>query len=47
MLVYLIRLSGNDQFGNVRKSSKKHDLAHLYAVKSTRALALEVNGKYS
>ena len=45
--VYIIGLSGNDQLGNVRKNSKKHDLVHLYVVKATDALALEVIGKYS
>jgi len=44
---YIIQLQTNDQFGNVRKNSKKHDLVHLYAVNAPHALALDVNGKYS
>jgi len=44
---YIIQLRTNDQFGNVRKNSKKHVLAHLYAVNALHTLALELNGKYS
>ena len=45
--VYIIGLSGNDQLGNVRKNSKKHDLVHLSAGNVMCALALDVFGKYS
>jgi len=44
---YIIHLRTNDQFGNVRKTSKKHDFLHLYAANALHALALDVNGKYS
>jgi len=44
---YIIQLRTNDQFGNVRKNSKKHIFIHLYAVNAPHALALEVIGKYS
>ncbi|RTN54495.1 hypothetical protein EKN91_11415 [Enterobacter hormaechei] len=44
---YIIQLRANDQFGNVRKTSKKHDLVHLYAANALHTLALDVNGKYS
>jgi hypothetical protein len=44
---YIIQLRANDQLGNVRKNSKKHDFVHLYAVNALHALALDVNGKYS
>jgi hypothetical protein len=47
MPAYFIGSSDNNQLGNVRKNSKKHDLVHLYVVKATDALALEVIGKYS
>jgi len=47
MLAYFIGSSDNNQLGNVRKNSKKHDLVHLYVVKATDALALELIGKYS
>jgi hypothetical protein len=43
---YFIGLADNNQLGNVRKNSKKHDLVHLYVVKAD-ALALDVIGKYS
>ena len=45
--VYIIGLSGNDQLGNVRKNSKKHDLGYLSAGNVMCALALDVLGKYS
>jgi len=47
LLTYIIELWINDQFGNVRKNSKKHDFIHLYAVNAPHALALDVIGKYS
>jgi hypothetical protein len=47
MPAYFIGLSDNNQLGNVRKNSKKHDLVHLYGVKRADALALDVIGKYS
>jgi len=47
MPAYFIGLSDNNQLGNVRKNSKKHDLVHLYVVKAVDTLALDVIGKYS
>jgi hypothetical protein len=47
MPAYFIGLPDNNQLGNVRKSSKKHDLVHLYVVKEADPLALGVIDKYS
>ncbi|ASG62991.1 hypothetical protein CEW81_06930 [Kluyvera genomosp. 3] len=44
---YISELLDNDQLRNVRKTSKKYDLIHLYAVNVMCTLALDVMGKYS
>ncbi len=46
MLAYFIGSSDNNQLEMFEKQ-QKHDLVHLYVVKATDALALEVIGKYS
>ena len=44
MPAYFIGLSDNNQLGNVRKNSKKHDLVHLYVLKAGVELVEPTSG---
>jgi len=44
---YINQVVSDNDFGNGRKISEKHDLSYLYGMKTKRALALKQMRKYS